>query len=120
MYWRAGKEGRHEEVKRALNNIFHAACLEDALKSASKFHWRYAKEFPTATEVLAKGLSDCLPLYRFPESHWKRIRTSNVLERAFLEVRWRTDVIKRLTDEMSALALVFGGGLESHPPAFGG
>lgn len=102
------KKSRQEEAKRALNNIFHAACLEDALKAASEFHRRYAKEFPTATEVLAKDLAQCLTFYRFPESHWKRIRTSNVLERAFLEVRRRTDVMKRMPDEISALALVFG------------
>jgi putative transposase len=102
------KKSRQAEVKRVLSNIFHAACLEDALTAASDFHRRYAKEFPTATEVLAKDLADCLTFYRFPESHWKRIRTSNVLERAFLEVRRRTDVIKRMPDETSALALVFG------------
>jgi transposase-like protein len=102
------KKSRQAEVKGALNKIFHAACLEDALAGASEFNRRYGKEFPTATEVLAQGLSDCLTFYRFPEMHWKRIRTSNVLERAFLEVRRRTDVIKRLPDEMSALALVFG------------
>lgn len=102
------KKSRQGEVKGALNKIFHAACLEDAIAGASEFHRRYLKEFPTATEVLAQGLGDCLTFYRFPELHWKRIRTSNVLERAFLEVRRRTDVIKRLPDEMSALALVFG------------
>lgn len=102
------KKSRQAEVKGALNKIFHAACLEDAMAGASEFHRRYLKEFPTATEVLAQGLGDCLTFYRFPELHWKRIRTSNVLERAFLEVRRRTDVIKRLPDEMSALALVFG------------
>lgn len=102
------KKSRQGEVKGALNKIFHAACLEDAMAGASEFHRRYLKEFPTATEVLAQGLGDCLTFYRFPELHWKRIRTSNVLERAFLEVRRRTDVIKRLPDEMSALALVFG------------
>lgn len=102
------KKSRQGEVKRALNNIFHAACLEDALSAASEFNKRYSKEFPTATEVLATSLSDCLTFYRFPELHWKRIRTSNVLERAFLEVRRRTDVIRRLPDEKSALALVFG------------
>ena len=102
------KKSRQSEVKGALNKIFHAACLEDALAGASEFHRRYGKEFPTATEVLAQGLGDCLTFYRFPELHWKRIRTSNVIERAFLEVRRRTDVIKRMPDEMSALALVFG------------
>ena len=102
------KKSRQAEVKRVLGSIFQAACLEDALKAASDFNRRYVKDFPTATEVLAKDLAECLTFYRFPESHWKRIRTSNVLERAFLEVRRRTDVIKRMPDEMSALALVFG------------
>jgi putative transposase len=102
------KKSRRDEVKRALNKIFQAPCLEDALSAASQFHRRYAKEVPTATEVLADSLADCLTFYRFPESHWKRIRTSNVLERAFLDVRRRTDVMRRPHDEMSALALVFG------------
>ncbi len=102
------KKSRQAEVKRALDKIFQAACLEDALAAAEEFNRRYAKEFPTATQVLAKGLAQCLTFYHFPEVHWKRIRTSNVLERAFLEVRRRTNVIGRLPDEMSALSLVFG------------
>lgn len=102
------KRRRQNEVKQALDRIFHAACLEDALNAAAEFNRRYSKEFVTATEVLAKGLVDCLTFYHFPEVHWKRIRTSNVLERAFREVRRRTDVIGRLPDEMSALSLVFG------------
>jgi len=99
---------RQEEVKRALNKIFHAACLEDALAAAKNFHDRYVKEFPTAVSILADNLSDCLTFYRFPEIHWKRIRTTNVLERAFKEVRRRTNVVGRFPDEMSALSMVFG------------
>jgi transposase-like protein len=102
------KKSRQEEVKRSLGKIFHAACLEDALRAAEEFHRRYGKEFPSATEVLAKGLSECLTFYTYPEVHWRRIRTSNVIERAFREVRRRTNVIGRLPDEGSALALVFG------------
>jgi transposase-like protein len=102
------KRSRQDEVKEVLDRIFHAACLEDALKAADDFNRRYSKEFVTATEVLAKGLADCLTFYHFPEVHWKRIRTSNVLERAFREVRRRTDVIGRLPNEMSALSLIFG------------
>lgn len=98
---------RQEEVKKALHKIFHAACLDDALAAARLFHDRYKKEFPTAVSLLADRLADCLTFYRFPEAHWKRIRTSNVLERAFKEVRRRTDVVGRFPDEMSALAMVF-------------
>jgi putative transposase len=102
------KKSRQAEVKRILDRIFHAACLEDAIGAAEEFKRRYAKDFLTAAQVLADGLGQCLTFYRFPEVHWKRIRTSNVLERAFREVRRRTDVIGRLPDEMSALSLIFG------------
>jgi len=98
---------RQEEVKKALHKIFHAAGLQDALAAAEHFHERYRKEFPTAVSILADHLADCLTFYRFPEAHWKRIRTANVLERAFKEVRRRTDVIGRFPDELSALSLVF-------------
>ena len=102
------KKSRKAEVKRILDKIFHAPCLEDAIGAAEEFKRRYSKDFLTAAQVLADGLGQCLTFYRFPEVHWKRIRTSNVLERAFREVRRRTDVIGRLPDEMSALSLIFG------------
>ena len=99
---------RQTEVKAALRRIFHAASLEDALVTAQRFHTRYRDEFPTAVAVLADHLADCLTFYHFPEIHWKRIRTSNVLERAFKEVRRRTNVVGRFPNEQAALAMIFG------------
>lgn len=99
---------RQAEVKRALHRIFYAACLDDAQAEANRFLARYGREFPTATEVLAKHLSECLTFYRFPEHHWKNIRSTNALERAFKEVRRRTNVIGRFPTETAALAVVFG------------
>ena len=99
---------RQAEVKKALLRIFHGACLDDAKAEARGFLSRYANDLPTATEVLARNLEDCLTFYRFPERHWKRIRTSNVLERAFKEVRRRTKVVGRFPTETSSLMMVFG------------
>jgi putative transposase len=99
---------RQAEVSKALNRIFHAACLDDAKQAARQFLGRYGKEFPTATEVLTSHLEECLTFYRFPERHWRHIRTSNVLERAFKEVRRRTKVVGRFPNETSALIVVFG------------
>lgn len=99
---------RHEEIKKALNSIFHAACLEDAKEAARRFVSRYGKELPSATEILTDKLEECLTFYRFPERHWKHIRTSNVLERSFKEVKRRTKVVGRFPTETSALMMVFG------------
>jgi transposase-like protein len=99
---------RQAEVKKVLHRIFYAACLGDAQDEAQRFLIRYEGEFPTATEVLAKHLEGCLTFYRFPERHWKHIRTNNVLERAFKEVKRRTNVVGRFPTETSALMMVFG------------
>ena len=40
-----------------------------------------------AAETLARHLEECLTFYRFPERHWKHIRTSNVIERALRRLR---------------------------------
>jgi len=98
---------RQNEVRKALHRIFYAACLDDARDEAKQFLSHYSREFPTACETLAGHLEECLTFYRFPERHWKHIRTSNVIERAFKEVKRRTRVVGRFPNETSALVMVF-------------
>jgi len=100
-------KARQGEVKRALRKIFYAPCLDEALEAVKAFAAAYGKRFPTACGILAKDLADCLTFYRFPEMHWKRLRTSNVIERAFREVRRRTNVVGRFPGEMAALTLIW-------------
>jgi putative transposase len=95
------------EVKRALCKIFYAPGLEEALAAVKAFAAKYGKQLPTACGVLARDLGDCLTFYRFPQLHWKRLRTSNVIERAFREVRRRTDVVGRFPGETAALTLIW-------------
>jgi len=99
---------RRAEVEKAVHRIFYAASFDDAKSEAKQFFSRYSGEFPTATEILADHLEKCLAFYCFPEWHWKHIRTTNVLERSFKEVRRRTNVVERFPNETSALVMVFG------------
>ena len=94
-------------VKRELVKVFYAASLEEALAQVKVFAEKFGKEFPAACGTLAKDLQDCLTFYRFPQKHWKRLRTSNVIERGFREVRRRTDVVGRFPGEMAALTLIW-------------
>ncbi len=98
---------RRAEVKKALRKVFYAPCLDEALDAAKEFSVRYRDEFPEACRVLGENLDDCLAYYRFPPRHWKRIRTSNVIERAFREVRRRTNVVGRFPTPISALIVVW-------------
>ena len=69
-------------VKKEVVKVFYAASLEEALAQVKVFAEKFGKEFPSACGTLAKDLQDCLTFYRFPQQHWKRLRTSNVIERA--------------------------------------
>ncbi len=98
---------QQKRVKRNLTKIFHATDLNTAKRAVTQFLKIFGDEFPTACEVLAGEIEDCLTFYKFPEAHWKRIRTSNVIERAFKEVRRRTRVVGRFPNEKAALTLVW-------------
>ena len=97
----------HKQLERDLKKVFYAPCLEEAESEASAFLRNWGEKLPTACETFARDLEDCLTFYRFPEVHWRRIRTSNVLERAFKEVRRRTRVVERFPTERSALVLIW-------------
>lgn len=94
-------------VKKDIRKIFYAPTLDEAKAAVGRFLSKHGERFPTACETLCRDIDDCLTFYLFPEAHWKRIRTSNVIERAFKEVRRRTRVVGRFPNEKSALVLMW-------------
>jgi len=60
-----------------------------------------------ATKCLATDLEEVLTALRFPGSHRKRIRTTNLLERLFGEGCRRSKVVPRFMNERSGLSLMF-------------
>ena len=98
-----------EAVQRDLKTIFYAGTEDEARQMVDKFSAKWGGALPAVTKCLLGAIDACLTFYRFPEAHWKRIRTSNVLERCFEEVKRRTRVVGRFpTDnEEPALALLW-------------
>lgn len=97
-----------EPVKKALKRIFYGATsLEQAKQFLKDFKKQFAKTYPTATERLLTDLDQCLGYYLFPTNHWKRIRTSNKLERLNKEIKRRLKVIGRHPDEHGCLSLIY-------------
>lgn len=88
-----------------LKAIFQVHRRETALQLADSFSKRYAKSLEKAVDTLAGGLDDALTFLDMPSSHHRRIRTTNVLERLFAEVKRRTRVVGVFPTEASALNL---------------
>jgi len=102
-------KAHREAVHRDLKTIFYAGTEDEARQMVDKFVVKWGGALPSVTKCLLSTIDACLTFYRFPEAHWKRIRTSNVLERCFEEVKRRTRVVGRFpTDnEEPALALLW-------------
>ena len=99
---------KHKEVQPKLNRIFYGATsLEQAKQALKDFKREYSKIYPSAIGRLEDGLDQSLAFYHFPSNHWKRIRTSNRLERMNKEIRRRLRVIGRHPSESGCLSLVF-------------
>jgi transposase-like protein len=67
----------------------------------------YEPLYPSAVACLLDDLEASLAFLRCPPLHHRRIRTTNLIERAFAEQRRRTKTIPRFWDEKSGLKLVF-------------
>ena len=58
-------------------------------------------------ECLGENLEDVLCVLKFPATHRKSIRSTNLLERLLGESKRRTKVIPRFPTEKSCLSLVY-------------
>jgi transposase-like protein len=63
--------------------------------------------------VFEAGIDDALAYLRYPGSHHARVRTTNMLERLFKEVKRRTKVVGVFPDETNASTLAMEKALRS-------
>ncbi len=93
------------EVAQDLSAIFKVRRVKTAKALAEEFVELYGKRFPKAVSVFEAGIEDALTYLYFPGSHHARIRTTNMLERLFKEVKRRTRVVGVFPNETSASTL---------------
>jgi putative transposase len=101
-------ERHHRELKTRWWKVFdEAASVGDARRGLEAIVADYRTAYPSAMAVIERDLDALVAHLRWPSDHRKRIRTTNLLERTFVEVRRRTKVIGRFPGETSALSLIW-------------
>ena len=93
------------EVAQDIKALFKVRREKTARALAEEFVELYGKRFPKAVAVFEAGIGDALSYLSFPGSHHARIRTTNMLERLFQEVKRRTRVVGVFPNEISASTL---------------
>jgi putative transposase len=81
---------QREQVEPELKALFYQKSRQAADQAVAAFIEKYQKIYPTAVECLQRDLEACLTFSSFPKEHWKTIRTKNVMERLFGEVKRRS------------------------------
>ena len=81
---------QQEPLAVELKALFYQESREKANEAWSAFCAKYEAIYPTAVECLKRDQEACLSFYAFPKAHWKTIRTNNIIERLFGEVKRRS------------------------------
>jgi len=94
-------------VRLELKAIFYQKDREAAEQEVAAFCAKFEPVYPTAIACLNRDLDACLTFYAFPRVHWKTIRTNNVVERLFNEVKRRTKKIAAAFRNENSCLLMF-------------
>ena len=99
---------KRKELGADLRAVFAATSREQALRIASSVaeKWRSEKDAAKVADHLEEHVEECLSCLAFPESHRRRIRTTNGLERLNQEIKRRTRVVRIFPNREACLRLV--------------
>jgi putative transposase len=97
---------RRKELAEGLRGVFAAPSREVALRLASELAAKWRGSHPRVAEHLEEHIEECLSCLAFPESHRRRIRTTNGLERLNQEIKRRTRVVRIFPNREACLRLV--------------
>jgi putative transposase len=101
-------ERLHREVKARYWQILDdAVAAGEAKAGLLALAGDYRAAYPSAMKTIGDHADQLVAHLRFPLEHRKRTRSTNLLERTFVEVRRRTKIIGRFPGETSALSLIW-------------
>jgi putative transposase len=106
--------GSAEMVAAAVRTIFaqpDAAAVADQLDSIAH---KLGRQFPAVEAMLREAGPDICAFASFPGAHWKKIWSTNPLERVNKEIKRRTNVVGIFPNEAGVLRLAGSVLLEVH------
>lgn len=87
--------------------IYQAASQRAAIRVFRRWAGRWRAAAPSAVACLERDLEELLAFLTCPAAHWRTIRTTNAIERAFREVRRRTRPMSCFTNEASCDRIIY-------------
>ena len=80
----------YDAVKADAQAIYRAWSGWHAQRAFQRFQARWRSDYPILVRQLERDLPELLSFFQFPRHLWRKLRTTNIIERCFVEVRRRT------------------------------
>lgn len=80
----------YDEIKAGAQAIYRAESRAQAEGAFGRFRARWQRSYPAVVKRLGRDLPELLSFFAFPRHLWRKLRTTNIIERCFVEVRRRT------------------------------
>lgn len=96
-----------EECSRQATKIMYAKSSAMAAREFRAWKKRWQSKIPKAVNCIEKDFDKLIPVFDFPEDIRKMIRTTNVIERCFREVRRRLKVMGYFQNSKSCDRIIY-------------
>lgn len=96
-----------DRIKSEAQKIYQAPHLTEARRAFGHFRRHWQTLYPGPVRHLEQDLPELLNFYSFPRHLWKKLRTTNAIERCFVEVRRRTRPMVVFTNVASVDRIIY-------------
>src|SRR5215208_2632124 len=107
-------KGNAEMVAAAIRTVFAQPDAEHVHSQLDVIAGMLGRQFPQVEVMLREAEDDLLAFTGFPVSHWKKIWSTNPLERLNKEIKRRTDVVGVFPNPEALLRLAGAVLVEAH------
>lgn len=96
-----------KECTGGLKSIYDAKDRHSAVLAFKEWKRKWHRVSPKAVSCVENDLEELLAVYSVPLNHRKKVRTTNIIERTFREVRRRTRVFSCFSNKESCDRIIY-------------
>jgi putative transposase len=96
-----------KQMKAQAQKIYLAENVAAARRAFQRFRFHWQSSYPAMVGQLERDLPELLQFYQLPRHLWRKLRTTNVIERCFVEVRRRTRPMVVFTNVESVDRIIY-------------
>jgi putative transposase len=100
------RKSMRKEVAEDIRIIFNAPDRPTSEAYLARAVAKYADTASRLSAWMEENIPEGLTVFDFPKEHWRRLRTTNNLERVSQEIKRRTRVVRIFPNEAACLRLI--------------